>query len=149
MEITIRRGDLANRACGLLAVGVGEEPSARGAPAARLDEASQGSLKTLLASGDFGGKAAETALLYPKGVKARRVLVVGLGRPDAGDARGPLLSAATAARRARELGAGALTLVPGPEEDLSPATLRAIGEGIVLGHHRHTAYLSAGGKVPL
>jgi leucyl aminopeptidase len=79
-------------------------------------------------------------------VKAKRVLVVGLGPAKAVDARVLSLAAATAARRARDLGAGTLAVAfPVPDE----ATARAIGEGLVLGHHRHTAYLSSGGKPPL
>ena len=149
MEIQIRRADLALRSAGLLVVGVPEGPLARSGSAARLDAASGGALRALIATGDFAGKSGETALLYAPGVKAKRVLVVGLG-PGAGvDARRVFLTAAAGARRARELGADNLTLaIPGVESG-EPVLLRAVGEGAVLGHHRHNAYLSNGGKAPL
>ncbi len=146
MKCSLRASDLASRPVGLLAVGVLEGAPGRGSPAARLDATTHGALKALRAAGDFAGRSGETALLYSAGVRAKRVLVVGLGPAGALDARGLLLAAATAARRARDLGAGTLALS-------LPATgiesLAAIGEGLVLGHHRHTAYLSDGGKAPL
>ncbi len=146
MQFSLNASDLASRPVGLLAVGVPEGAPGRGSPAARLDAATRGALKALLAAGDFAGRSGETALLYGPLVRAKRVLVVGLGPTGALATRGLLLAAATAARRARELGAGTLALS-------LPATgaeaLAAIGEGLALGHHRHTAYLSAGGKAPL
>ena len=60
-----------------------------------------------------------------------------------------LLAAATAARRARDLGAGTLLVALSESIESEPGLAQAVGEGLVLGHHRHTAYLSAGGKAPL
>ena len=149
MEILFRRADLATRPGGLLAVGVTEGVIPHGGFASRLDTASGGALQALLASGDFAGRAGETALLYPRGVKAKRVLVVGLGSATDLGARAVLLAAAAAARRARELGAGTLLVALSESIESEPGLSRAAGEGLVLGHHRHTAYLSAGGKAPL
>ena len=146
MDCSLRAAALESRPVGLLAIGVAEGEAGRDSHAAELDQATGGALKALRAAGDFGGKSGETALLYPSGVKAKRVLVVGLGPAKAVDARALSLAAATAARRARESGAGSLAVaLPAPDE----TSARAIGEGIVLGHHRHTAYLSNGGKPPL
>jgi leucyl aminopeptidase len=149
MKILFRRADPTTHPAGLLAVGVSEGSLSRSGFAARLDAASGGAVQALLASGDFAGRAGETALLYPGGVKAKRVLVVGLGPAADPGARGMLLAAATAARRARELGAGSLALALSERVESDPALARAAGEGIALGHHRHTAYLSNGGKPPL
>jgi leucyl aminopeptidase len=82
-------------------------------------------------------------------VAAKRVLVVGLGPAGEPGARSILLAAAMSARRARELGAGSLLLALSERVGSEPALARAAGEGIALGHHRHTAYLSTGGKPPL
>jgi leucyl aminopeptidase len=149
MKILFRRADPTTRPAGLLAVGVPEGRLAEAGFAARLVAAGSGAVQALLASGDFTGRAGESALLYPSGQAAKRVLVVGLG--PAGDlgVRGTFLAAATAARRARELGAGSLALALSERVESDPALARAAGEGVVLGHHRHTAYLSAGGKPPL
>jgi len=159
MDPAFRTADLASHPAGLLAVGVHEadgragaarERSAgRGAPAARFDAASNGALRTLLAAGDFAGRAGESALLYAPGVEAKRVLVIGLGREGALDARAARLASATAARRARELAAGTLAVALPERVEREPLLARAVGEGLVLGHHRHAAYLSDGGKPAL
>jgi leucyl aminopeptidase len=157
VEPSFRIVDLAAYPAGLLAVGV-HESGARGAktaaagppresPGGRLDAATKGALKALLASGDFSGRTGETALLYAPGLEAKRVLVVGLG-PEL-DAKSARLAAAAAARRARELAAGRLALALGDRIEREPALARAVGEGLVTGHHRHTAYLSDGGKPAL
>jgi len=145
MDIALRPAELATRVTGLLAVGVHEGALRRGTPAAELDVASKGALKSLLGSGDFAGRAGETALLYPGGVKARRVLVVGLGPAGELSERAAFAAAATASRRARDAAAGTLALALPAATD---STMRAIGEGVVLGHHRHTAYLTSS-KPPL
>jgi leucyl aminopeptidase len=153
MEITLRStaapragARAASRPAGLLAVGVAEGDPPAGDPAAPLDAATRAALAALRASGDFSGRSGESALLYAPGARAKRVLAVGLGPRAALGGQRLLTAAATAARRARDLGAGTLALaLPGPDS----AALRAIGEGIVLGHHRHTAYVSGGGRAPL
>ncbi len=51
--------------------------------AARIDSASSGAIKRLLDSGDITAKAGSSALLFAlSGVKAERILVVGLGAKD-------------------------------------------------------------------
>ena len=57
------------------------------AAAARIDEASSGTLKRLIANGDITAKLGSSSLLFAMpGVKAGRVLVVGLGDRDKFDA---------------------------------------------------------------
>ncbi len=146
MICSVSAASLATRPVGLLAVGVAEGAPGRGSPAARLEAATRGALKALLATGDFSGKTGETALLYPGGVRAKRVLAIGLGPASRVDDRALYLAAATAARRARDLGAGTLAVALPASSDES---WRAIGEGLVLGQHRHTAYLSNGSKAAL
>ena len=73
--------------------------------AARIDEAGGGALRRLIDSGDVTGKVGNHALLYAvPGVKAARVLVVGLGDPrsstaPASAARCAIRSAHCATRR--------------------------------------------------
>ena len=85
MDVLIRRAEPASRPSGLLAVGVPEGPLTNASPAARLDRLSRGAVKALFASGDFSGRAGETALLWLPGTRARRVLL---------DLRGELLKPA-------------------------------------------------------
>jgi len=143
MDLSLRKADLATRSVGLLAVAVPEGPRKLTGAAHALDRATRGALSALLAAGDFRGRALETALLYPRGIKAKRVLVVGLGAADTLDAQRLLLAAAAATRRARDLGAGSLALALHEQPRLDPAlAVRATAEGALLGHHRHTAYHS-------
>ncbi|HXF94858.1 MAG TPA: leucyl aminopeptidase [Gemmatimonadales bacterium] len=85
------------------------------ASAAELDRACGGALGRALASGDFKGKKDEQILVYPPQGKAQRILLVGLGK--AGDVTRTTLrrAAAAAAKRARGLGTGRLTMLPLPE----------------------------------
>jgi leucyl aminopeptidase len=146
MECTLRAATPGARPAGLLAVGIVEGEIARDPTAARLDAPARAALKALRAAGDFSGRTGETALLYPASPRAKRVLAVGLGPAKKLEPRALHSAAAIAARRARDLGAGTLALaLPVADE----AHARAVGEGLVLGHHRHTAYLSNGGKPPL
>ncbi len=140
MDVIVRKADLATRPVGLLAVGVAEGGKRLAGAAQRLDRATHGALAALLAAGDFAGRAGETALLYPRGVRAKRVLLVGLGPAAGRDAQRLLLAAAQAARRARDLGAGTLALALDDGIPPDVATLRALAEGALLGHHRFTAY---------
>ncbi|HVH09454.1 MAG TPA: leucyl aminopeptidase [Gemmatimonadales bacterium] len=70
-----------------------------------LDRAAGGMLGRAVTSGDFKGKRDETLLLYPSGVKAQRLLLVGLGKP--GDVTRNVIrrAAAVAAKRAQGVGA--------------------------------------------
>jgi leucyl aminopeptidase len=142
MDVILRKSPPAARAADVLAVGVRPGRKQSGAGLA-LDRATRGAVTALLGSGDFKGQAGDAAVLYPKGVKAKRVLLVGLGARGPGGARALFAAAAQAARRARELGARTLALSI-DEGAPSDADLLAIGEGLVLGHYRHTAYRREG-----
>lgn len=144
MDVTLRKSPFATRSTDVLAVAVPEGAKLSG-PALALDRATRGAVAAVLASGDFKGRLAETAVLYPKGVKAKRVLLVGLGR--AAGAAAWAKAAAQAARRARDAGARTLALAF-TDGALDPATALALGEGLVLGHYRHTAY-KRDGRPPL
>ena len=55
--------------------------------AARVDSAAGGAIKRQVESGDINGKAASTTVLFaPEGIRAKRVLVVGLGAQKTFDA---------------------------------------------------------------
>jgi leucyl aminopeptidase len=143
MDVRLRVGRLDTRPAGAVAIGVIESGGELTGAARAVDRASGGAVSALLASGDFRGRFLETAVLYPRGRKPRRVIVVGLGQRAALDAQRVRLVSAVAARRARELGAGTLaTVIHGAGAGgLEPATAaQAVAEGVVLGHYRHGAY---------
>jgi leucyl aminopeptidase len=151
VEIVLRRGNLATRAAGALALGIFEGEARLGGAAADVDRASGGAIRALLKTGDFAGRWLESVVLYPSRGKAKRVLLVGLGPRAAFDARRARQTAAVAARRARDLGARVLALVAhGAGGTLDPgAAGEAAAEGALLGHYRHTAYRADAGAPAL
>ena len=88
-------------------------------------------------SGDFSGKAGETALLYGQQGPAPRLLLVGLGERDHATPEKLRRAAATVARRARtlKLRDAALSLPTLPDTGTREAA-RAAAEGARLGLYR-------------
>jgi leucyl aminopeptidase len=102
---------------------------------AALDQGTGGALARLFAAGDFSGKKDEVALVYPPG-PAARVLLVGLGKPEEVSRATIRRAAATAAKRARSLGApsAAFHLAPDALGPIAPADAgQAIAEGLAQG----------------
>ncbi|MEO5616835.1 MAG: leucyl aminopeptidase [Candidatus Eisenbacteria bacterium] len=152
MEVVIRRGDLAARAVGLVAIGIFESERRLTGAAAAVDRASGGLVGALLKSGDFRGRWLESALLHPKGSRARRILVLGLGGSAKFTPHRARQVAGVAARRARELGARTLAMVAhgAGGGGLDPRRAAQVAaEGVVLGHWRFTAYRTDPGPGPL
>jgi len=150
MDIVFRCGNLAQRPAGALVVGLLKGERKLAGAAAVVDRASHGVLSALLARRDFGGAHAEVVVLYPKGLKARRLLVVGLG-PRAGlSLQRVRLAAAAAVRKARELRAGTVVIPALGADRLDPvAAAQATAEGAVLGPWRFTAYQTKPGAPAL
>ena len=106
-----------------------------------LDQATGGAIGRLISSGDFTGKRDQTALAYPDG-RATRVLLVGTGKPEQGGTSAVRRAAAVAAKRARTMGTGTVSLVvaPGAAGDASPSDVaRAAAEGFHAGGWHYAA----------
>jgi len=151
MDVMLRRGDLAARRAGAIALGILEGEKKPTGAAAAVDRATRGAVSAALAPRGFTGAFLETAVLWPA-AGPRRVILVGLGARGALTEHRVRQAAARAARRARELGAGSLALPAlgaggGGLDPLRAA--QAAAEGVVLGHWRHTAYRSDPGPAPL
>jgi leucyl aminopeptidase len=152
MDVVLRRGDIAARAAGMVAIGVFEGERRLTGAAAAVDRAGRGMVSALIASGDFRGRWLESALLHPPGRRGRRILVLGKGKPAEFTAHRARQLGATAARRARALGARTLgTVAHGAGRGgLDPAlAAQAVAEGLVLGHWRFGAYRSDPSPGPL
>jgi leucyl aminopeptidase len=156
MEFVLRRGDVTTRPAGALVLGILEGVTTLEGAAAAVDQATHGAIRELLKRRDFAGRFLETAVLYPDGIRAQRLILVGLGRRAALDTSRVRRAAAQAAKRARELGAGTLTTVAigaqgAASRDGLDAALaaQATAEGLVLGHYRHTHYRRDQGAAPL
>lgn len=100
-----------------------------------IDEALGGAVAELIASGDFSGKAQQVAVLYPRGaIPARRVILVGLGAPEAFDADAVCQAAAVAVKKARELQTARLaSMLHGADRLGAEQAAQATVEGSLLG----------------
>src|SRR6266705_6391077 len=119
----------------LLAVALGQGGSLP-ASLGELDRAAGGVIARAMTSGDFRGKRDETALLYPNGGKAERVLLVGVGKPGEVTRSGIRRAAAVAAKRARALGAKQFAFAVAAEarngvapKDLGQVVAEGAGQG--------------------
>lgn len=132
----------------LLAVALGESPI-RKVPSSLLglDSNADGELGRLISSEDFKGTADQTALVYPpKG--AKRLLLVGLGKPEEITRGAVRRAAAVAARRALELGVEsfAFHLAHETHGGVPPAVVGQVAvEGAALGGW-HFSDLKASGR---
>jgi leucyl aminopeptidase len=82
----------------------GEEP---GGVTDAVDQVLYGAIRELIENGDFTGKAGQVVVLYSHGmIPAKRVILTGLGKPDAFNVDGARRAAASAILKARELKVG-------------------------------------------
>ena len=140
MEIRAKHGEIAAEAADLLILPMMQGVAELTGEAGAVDAALGGALRAVLAMGDFGGKAGETSVLYTQGaLPAVRVLLLGMGESAKVNRSAVRDAAATAVRKARELGARTCTAVlPGVTPgDLGPQdTAEAVAEGMHLGLYR-------------
>ena len=108
---------------------------------------SDGAVRDVIAAGDFTGKAGETLLLYTHdALPAPRVLIVGLGEPGKFGPAAARNAAATAVRKARDLGAQTIASVvhgAGAGGLAMEAAAQMLAEGTLLGTYRFQGYRSA------
>ena len=103
MQLSLKSGDLATRKTPCLLLGViGERQLTE--PGQRVDAASGGYLTRILDRGDLDAEAGRTLLLHEvPGLKAERVLLVGLGPQDKYDRKAYLKALAAASSRLQEI----------------------------------------------
>ncbi|MFO7632568.1 MAG: leucyl aminopeptidase, partial [Caldilinea sp.] len=97
MQFSITQGNITDLAVDCIVVNLFEGVETPGGATGAVDQALGGMIRSLIAAGDFDGKAGATALLYTDGkAPAARVLVVGLGKSEKFDAQAARKAAATA-----------------------------------------------------
>jgi leucyl aminopeptidase len=107
-----------------------------------LDAALGGQLARVLAAEKFEGKPGQLSYFFRgSGIRAERVMVVGIGAKKTYGADAVRRAAAAGVRRARDLGARSVAVVMPP--DGIPARLRShvVVEGAALGTYRFDRYL--------
>jgi leucyl aminopeptidase len=145
MQVRVTAADPARTAADVLALPLFElDPKKWRLPSrlARLDRALGGRLAAVLSTGDFRGKVGDTLALYPDGaIRAKRILLVGLGPEAKADAEALRRGAGsavggTAARRGEQLA----LVAPALRRLRPPAVARALAEGAVLAGYRFDAF---------
>jgi leucyl aminopeptidase len=120
-------------------------PDAKPAPALLTsDESVKTSAAAVLASGEFKAGANEMLLLHaPAGLKARRLLLVGLGKQAKATAHGVRNAAGAAVRFVKPRGIRSLAFaLPEIESIALPAAARAAAEGAFVGDFDPDTYRS-------
>ncbi|HEX4032579.1 MAG TPA: leucyl aminopeptidase [Terracidiphilus sp.] len=150
MKTELSFANLAGIETELLAVFAADTQTAKGAdakPAPALltgDEAVKKAAAPVLESGEFKAGANETLLLHaPAGLKARRLLVVGLGKAGKATAHAVRSAAGTAVRFAKPRGIRAVVVaLPVAETMPDAASARAAVEGALVGDFDPDTYRS-------
>lgn len=148
MNIRVHHGQIQKQRSAALIVNLFQGARPGGATKA-VDQTLGGLISAALDSGDFTGKKNELLLLYPakglKGIAARRVLVVGLGKQADFTVEIARQAAGTAARRLQDLGVEeAATVLHGSGAGgLDPETAaQALAEASLLACYRFDHYHS-------
>ncbi|CAA9235612.1 MAG: Cytosol aminopeptidase PepA [uncultured Chloroflexi bacterium] len=147
MNIRTQVGQLGDVQAGAVAVNLFQGVTEPGGATGMIDRALGGAITRLIATGDFTGKINQVAVLYPAPgagdnqapIAASRVILVGLGKQDDFTLDRVRQVSATAARRARDLGAKQLaTIVHGAGAgSITPQhAAQALVEGAILGLYR-------------
>ena len=147
MDIKLKQASITAAAADLIVVNLFQGVTAPGGATGAVDQALRGTISDVIAAGDFTGKSGEMLVLYTRGgtIPAGRVLVIGLGEAGKFDLRAARNAAATAVRKARDLGAKTVaTIVHGAGiGGLDPAAAAAaLVEGTRLGLYRFEGYRS-------
>ena len=140
MQVEVVPGSVATVRAEALVVNLFEGVTVPGGATGAVDAALGGQISRVIARGDFRGKLNEALVLYPDGkIPAARVIVAGLGKHDGFSYDAVRKASASAAQKARELGATSIyTVVHGAGVgglDAEKAA-QAVVEGTVLGLYR-------------
>lgn len=143
-------GNIQDADAGAIVVNLFEGVTVPGGATGAVDHALGGTISALIASGDLTGKLGEVTVLYPaSGVRAPRVLVVGLGTREEFGPEAVRRASAAAALRARGLGANTLaTIVHGGGAGLLDASeaAQATLEGALLATYRFGGWRKPGAE---
>ena len=147
MRVTVQVGKVETAATEVLVLTHCDGEGLGTQDAALLDRALGGSLRKLLQSKEFEGKANEVLLYHTQGsVPAKRLVLVGLGKKNDVTLETIRQAMGTAAKRARQAKAGSFTVVlptVTPAGMSSVEVAQAMVEGAILGSYQFTVYRTA------
>jgi len=140
MEVTVKAGGLDKEAVDAIILFLNEGDDVSQGMAGMIDKAVDGAITTLLRDGEFSGKVRQLSVLHAHGrLKARKIVLAGLGKAEALTRDSLRQAAGRAATYARSLQVSALatTGVGAESVQLSPAeTAQVIVEGMLLALYR-------------
>jgi leucyl aminopeptidase len=147
MRVTVQVGKVETAATEVLVLTHCDGEGLGTQDAALLDRALGGSLRKLLQSKEFEGKANEVLLYHTQGsVPAKRLVLVGLGKKNDVTLETIRQAMGTAAKRVRQAKAGSFTvMLPTviPTGMSSVEVAQAMVEGAILGSYQFTVYRTA------
>jgi len=140
MQIQYQTGHFEDIACDLLGFCVFEDEGSRSAGFKHLNRLTRGAAGSVLSSGELKPELHRTCLIHdPRGLKAKRLLLVGAGKKlDFTLARLREL-AGTAVRRARVSNSKVIAFLP-PAEDSTHEVARVCAEGALYGNYESDIY---------
>lgn len=140
MEVKTDGGRFQDVDVDALVVSVFEGEKATDGVLKEIDDATGGLISEVLGSDELRGKAGEAVYLYkPQGLTARRLLLVGAGKPEEFDLDTVRALAGSAARNLRAKGVRTIGMLRRSSIDLAKAA-QAVVEGVLLGLHDTDAY---------
>jgi len=140
MEVTVKAGGIDKESVDAIVLMLYEDDVAPQGAAAVIDKALDGAIRALRQAGEFTGKPRQHSVLHTQGrLKANKVVLTGLGKPDKLTLERLRQAAGSAAQYARGLGASTLAVPIQAAEQASielSETAQAVVEGMVLALYR-------------
>ncbi|ETX03092.1 MAG: hypothetical protein ETSY1_01325 [Candidatus Entotheonella factor] len=142
MKITVKRDKFDNTKADVLIVPIYQDtPMEAESPVALLDASLDGLLRDYLDSGDFSASLNSTTLLRTRGsIPAPRLLLVGLGKPDAFTVDHLRQASASAATTVQKLGVATMAMLLPTTELTLETQAQAVAEGALLGLYSLKTY---------
>jgi leucyl aminopeptidase len=140
MEVTVKAGGLEKESVDAIVLMLHEGDTVPQGAVAMIDKALDGAVTALRQGGDFTGKPRQQSVLHTQGrLKAKKVVLTGVGKPDKLTLEGLRQASGSAAHYARGLGASTLaaTIEGAEQASIGPAeAAQAVTEGMVLALYR-------------
>ncbi len=140
MEVMVKAGGIDKESVDAIVLMLYEDDNTLRGTAATIDKSLDGALTTLLREGEFTGKPKKQSVVHTQGrLKAKKVVLAGLGKPEKLTLEGLRQAAGSAANFARGLRAStlAVTMESAERAHLAlPDAAQAVAEGMVLALYR-------------
>jgi leucyl aminopeptidase len=140
MEVTVKTGGLDRESVDAIVLMLSEGDAMPQGAATMVDKSLDGAIAALFRDGEFTGKSKQQAVLHTHGrLKAKKVVLVGLGKPERLTLEELRQAAGCAARYARDLCASTIAVpIDDAERGHQPPSdaAQAVVEGMVLALYR-------------